>query len=281
MTAGDGLALITPIVLTFEEEANLGRCLTSLEAFPRVVVVDSGSADATERIAEGFRNVRWFVRSWDGFAGQWGFALSGTAVDTPFVLALDADMSVTPELARELANLVLRGEIDGGEIPFEYRIEGRPLSGSLYPPQLRLLRLAKARAGERGHAHTLEVDGRVVRTRNRLIHDDRKGLEAFVRAQLGYSAREVPRLLSPGGGRGLRSRLRRDFPFTPLAVWLLAWLRAGGPFRGAAARRYALERLMYESMLRWRIEDGLITSGESVDPAGTGRRPGEAGRPDA
>ncbi len=274
------LESITPVVLTYQEEANLGRCLTSLFDFPRVVVVDSGSVDATERIARSFPNVSFFERTWDGFAGQWAFALRETSISTPFVLALDADMAASPELLPELASAVVREDVDGAVIPFEYRIQGVPLAGSLYPPQLRLLRLSKARAGQRGHAHTLEVDGTVVTLRAALVHDDRKGLEAFVRSQLGYSAREAPRLFDADGGAGLRGWMRRSFPFTPHLVWLLAWIRAGGPFKGAAARRYALERLIYESMLRWRVEDRSLTAkkeigdvaalpGEPVDPRGT------------
>jgi hypothetical protein len=145
---------------------------------------------------------------------------------------------------------------------FEYRIRGIPLAGSLYPRQLRLLRAEKARIGERGHAHQLDVDGQVVVLSARLVHDDRKPLEMFVRAQLGYSARELPRLFD-GEVRGLSSRVRRSFPFTPLAIWAWAWVRAGGPFGGAAARRYALERLLYEAMLRWRVEDASLRATET------------------
>ncbi len=258
------LERVTPVVLTKDEEANVGRTLASLAAFPRVVVVDSGSTDRTETIARGFPNVSWFVRRWEGFGKQWEFALRETAIATPFVLALDADMSVTESLARELARVTEREDVDGGAIGFEYRIEGVPLAGSLYPPQLRLLRVAKARVGETGHAHLLDVEGRVVPLRNRLVHDDRKPLEAFVRAQLGYSARELGCLYGEKS-KTFAGRVRRSVPFTPVAVWAWAWLRAGGPFRGPAARRYALERLLYESMLRWRVEDELLTRTQSAD----------------
>lgn len=246
------------MILTLNEEENLGRCLASLAQFPRVVVVDSGSTDGTERIARESRNVAWFVRSWDGFGGQWGYALAETGIGTPFVLALDADMAVPRELAAELAGFATRADVDGAVIGFEYRIQGRPLAGSLYPPQLRFLRRSKARAGQKGHAHVLEIAGRAVRAKGRLVHDDRKGLEAFVRAQVGYSAHELPALFEARHGVRVPQWLRRRAAFTPCLVWLLAWLSAGGPLRGAAARRYALERLIYEAMLRWRVEDRLL-----------------------
>lgn len=251
------LERITPVVLTLNEELNIGRTLDSLAAFARVVVVDSGSSDRTEAIARAHPNVAWYERDWRGFGEQWSFAFRETAISTPFILALDADMSAPPDLVKELEEIAGRGDVNGGVIGFEYRIQGVPLAGSLYPAQLRLLRAGNARVGEVGHAHLLEVDGRAVKLRNRLVHDDRKPLEAFVRAQLGYSTRELSGLLEGKGGP-FSSRVRRAVPFTPIAVWAWAWLLAGGPFRGPAARRYALERLLYEAMLRWRMEDRLL-----------------------
>jgi glycosyltransferase involved in cell wall biosynthesis len=259
------LSDVTPIVLTFNEEENVGRTLKSLGAFPRVVVVDSVSRDRTEEIARTFSNIAWFSRPWGGFQEQWSFAFRETDISTPFVLALDADMQVSTELEREIAETVTRRDVDGGTLAFEYRIRGVPLAGSLYPRQLRLLRLSKAQVGEQGHAHHLEVDGRVVALEALLVHDDRKPLEMFVRAQLGYSERELPRLVH-GETAGLPARLRRSFPFTPIAVWAWAWIRAGGPFCGAAARRYALERLLYEAMLRWRVEDRLLGEEHGTAP---------------
>ncbi len=245
---------VTPVILTFNEEPNIGRTLESVRSFPRVVVVDSGSTDRTEEIARVFPNVSWFVRPFDGHVQQWRFALEETGIESPFVLALDADMSVTPELVAEIARVTSDGGVDAGLIPVEYRIRGVALLGSLYPSELRLLRRATGAVTAAGHTQKFATTGRTARLGNPLVHDDRKSLERFVQSQIGYSAREISPLLENQDAR-LRARIRRSFPFTPILVWAWAWLRAGGPVRGAAARRYALERLLYEAMLRWRVED--------------------------
>ena len=261
----------TPVILTRDEEPNIRRTLESLVAFPRVVVVDSDSTDGTEAIARSFENVSWFVNRFEGHVQQWRWALGQTEISTPFVLALDADMSVTPELVAEIELVSADDDVGAALIPVEYRIRGASLLGSLYPDELRLLRRSAATVTAAGHTQKFATNGRVVKLRNRLVHDDRKSLEAFVNAQLGYSARELPCLYGRKQGT-FAARARRSVPFTPLAVWGWAWLRAGGPFRGAAARRYALERLIYEAMLRWRVEDQLMGSGEAGRFKGSDRR---------
>ena len=92
------LAAITPVVLTFNEAANIGRTLQSVAWAQRVVVVDSGSRDDTRAIAETFANVSWYERTFDNHVAQWRFALEMTGIDTDFLLALDADMAVLNQL---------------------------------------------------------------------------------------------------------------------------------------------------------------------------------------
>jgi glycosyltransferase involved in cell wall biosynthesis len=255
---------ITPVVLTFNEEANLSRSLAALTWADRVVVVDSYSTDATIAIARSFTNVSWYERRFDNYEGQWEHALRRTSITTPWVLALDADMIVTPALKRELACLVRDETLAGALVPFRYAIRGCNLPGSILPAQLRLFRLGNVTVGSNGHAHAFRVQGRLTKCQAALLHDDRKPLERFLASQLQYSAIELSRL-SSGESQGAKSWLRWRLPITPFLVGLAAWCRAGGPFGGAAARRYALERLMYESLLRWRIEDLLVERRERPD----------------
>lgn len=262
-TQEGGLSRVTPVLLTRDEEVNLGRTLRSLLWAGRVVIVDSGSTDRTREIAASFPNVSWHERPFDSFGRQWSFALHHTNIETPFVLALDADMVVPEDLRQEIAKLVASDEVNGGVIPFEFRIQGHRLRGSVLPAQLRLLRLRTAAATDRGHAHLLSVNGPVGRLRARLIHDDRKPLERWLEAQARYAAIEAE-CVTRGNDRRWKNAVRRRTPFLPVFVGVYAYLRAGGPLGGMAARRYALERAIFEALLRYRIYDKALSN--SVKP---------------
>ncbi len=244
---GRGLVTVTPVILTLDEEPNIGRTLESLRWARRVVLVDSGSTDRTREIASTFPNTAWFARPWSGFGDQWRFGLKETGIDTEFALALDADMSVEPDFIDEMMEQFDATRYEGGVVSFEYRYEGRALFGSVYPEQLRLVRCSTVRSGERGHAHLLEVPGPVYRFRNRVVHDDRKPLERWVREQLRYAAQEAHRFDS-GEARGVKALLRRA-GVMPVVMGAYGYLRAGGPFGGAASLRYATERAIFEGLL--------------------------------
>jgi glycosyltransferase involved in cell wall biosynthesis len=249
--SSEPLKRITPVVLTYNEEENIARCLDSLTWAETVVVLDSGSTDRTEEIAKGFANVRWCVRLFDSHQQQWDHAIHSTAIQTDYVLALDADMHISPELLREISDRLVAGPITGGVIPFEYRYYGRSLLGSLYPAQLRLFTKDQVRVTQTDHTQVFSVDGLVHRFQHPLVHDDRKSLERWVKSQLEYQ-RQNETELSNGGRKRMRDYLRKLGVMPPL-MGLLAYLRAGGPLKGAAAARYAYERMATESILAIRL----------------------------
>jgi hypothetical protein len=258
---------IVAIVCTLDEEPNLERCLASLTWARTVVVLDSGSTDATERIARSFQNVHWEVRPFDTFAGQWGHALDLARARGRVGLALDADMAVSGEWVDEVKSHFLAFPGAGALLPFEYRYGGHPVAGSLRRPEPRLFDLAATRVEQEGHAVRYRVEGALLGLRATVTHDDRKSLARWARNQVAYAALEAERLRRGKAG-GFKSWLRR-VGWMPVVALVYGYLRAGGPFRSAAARAYACERAGYECLLslQWaRLELGLDTPRE--EPSG-------------
>ena len=172
---------ITPLILTRDEEANIGRTLAQLAWAPEVVVVDSVSTDDTVAIARRFANVRVVERAFDSHAAQWTFGVD--QVTTDWVLTLDADYFVSETFVREIASLEPPPDIAGYEAAFVYAVNGRPLRATLYTPRVVLLRRGAFEIWQDGHTQRVRVNGRVEQLRTPLTHDDRKDLRRFIDRQ--------------------------------------------------------------------------------------------------
>ena len=126
------LTEIVPIILCRNEEANIGRALEALSWAGRVVVLDSGSTDATRAVALEHANVDWHERQFDNHANQSNHALA-LASASPWVLFMDCDYIVTAAAREELAALRPSEHIVGYWSRFRYQLRGRLLRGALYP----------------------------------------------------------------------------------------------------------------------------------------------------
>lgn len=156
---------ITFCLITLNEETNLPRCLQSCrDLADELVVVDSGSSDATLKIAAEF-GARCVHQAWLGYVGQKNFALSLASHE--WVFSLDADEELSPRLRDELLRLRAAGDpgdaISGYSMPRCVLYEGRWIRhGDWYPDRLtRLFRRSRARfAGGKVHER-LELSGKV------------------------------------------------------------------------------------------------------------------------
>jgi glycosyltransferase involved in cell wall biosynthesis len=97
---------LSVVVIAFNEEANIGRTLASVQPLVadgkgEIIVVDSGSTDSTVEIAKSF-GAKVFVEGWKGFAAQKNSAIDKATGE--YVLSLDADEEVSSELAHEVSN---------------------------------------------------------------------------------------------------------------------------------------------------------------------------------
>jgi len=91
---------LSVVVITYNEEKNIGRCLSSVkDVADDIVIMDSYSTDETERICKKF-NARFFQQKFEGYIEQKNFANSQAKYD--YILSLDADEALSPELIRSI-----------------------------------------------------------------------------------------------------------------------------------------------------------------------------------
>lgn len=253
------LGLVEVLILTWNEEANLARTLDALEAFPSVVVLDSGSTDATLEIASRYANVRICSRPFDNHAAQWNHGLTACGMTMPWVLALDADYLLEPALIQEIASLSPADSVGGYLATFRYCIDGRPLSGSLYPPVMILYRRDGARYLQDGHTQRVVIAGAAETLRHKVLHDDRKPFSAWLAAQDRYARLECDLLLATNWRRlGWRDRLRRMIVITPWLVPLYCLTLGRGLLDGRHGLMYAVQRGIAEAILSaYLLQSGL------------------------
>jgi glycosyltransferase involved in cell wall biosynthesis len=109
--------LLSAMVITKNEQNNIVDCLTSMAFAQEKVVVDSGSQDATVAMAQSLGAVVLQPEDWPGFGPQKNRALAATTGQ--WVLSIDADERVSPQLAAEMAAALSQAQNDGASVAFE------------------------------------------------------------------------------------------------------------------------------------------------------------------
>lgn len=235
---------ITPVILTYNEEANIRRTLEALRWARTVIVLDSLSEDETCNIAGEFNNVRIFQRAFDTHARQWNYAIHNTDISTEWVLRLDADYYVTGELLDEI-NELGSSEFDAYIVSFQYAVLGKIIRNSVYPPNTILFKKALAEARDEGHTERWEICGRIGRCKHYVIHDDRKTIGRWLQSQSNYMAKEVETL----DNAGLKARIRRVPLLAPICIMIYLLLYKRLIFDGLPGLYYALQRVIAEAIL--------------------------------
>ncbi|MGE0258499.1 MAG: glycosyltransferase family 2 protein [Alphaproteobacteria bacterium] len=258
---------ITPLIITYNELPNIGRTLARLDWARRIVVIDSGSTDGTLDLLRRDPRVRVFAHEFIDFAAQCNFGLA--QIESPWVLSLDADHVLSPDLIDELRALVPRETTAGYRARFVYRVHGRALRGALYPPRTVLYRRDHGCYRQEGHAHRVCVDGDILALRGVIYHDDRKALPRWLTSQLRYAADEAEYLLDGARrlGRPLTraDRLRLMAWPAPLAAMFYVLFVKGCVLDGWRGWYYALQRLLAETLLALEIIDRRLR--RARDPA--------------
>jgi glycosyltransferase involved in cell wall biosynthesis len=194
---------ITAIVATKNEEANLARCLASIQEAERIIVLDSGSTDQTVNLALAAKAEVFTFDYRGGYPKKRQWALDTIPLTTPWVLLLDADEAVPPALWDEIRRIAGDPAAhDAYLIRKGFHFLGRRLRfGGFSHRAVLLFRTGRAHFEELfdGPAEGLDmevhervrVDGTIGQLRTPLIHEDFKGLTAYLDRHNRYSTWEA------------------------------------------------------------------------------------------
>ena len=215
---------VSAIVITKNEEAVIGRCLESVQWADEIIVVDSGSTDRTVEIAERLHARTVVTPDWPGPGPQRNRAIE--LATAGWILALDADEWVTPELREEIrAVSEAPGDYVGYRIPRLSSYCGRRMRHSGWWPDYvsRLFRRGRARFGG-GIVHDhLVPDGRMGKLGSPLLHEAITDLDDMLNKLNSYSSWGAQTLHERGRRAGLGTALGHG-AWTFLKTYLL---RAG------------------------------------------------------
>lgn len=211
--------LLSVVVITFNEEANVGRTLASVQSLVRdgrgeIIVLDCGSSDRTVEIAKS-QGAKIFVESWKGYAAQKNSALEKASGD--WILSLDADEEIDQDLQRALAELlqslnslsgiekranptavqgagapaVIGADFDGLYLPRKNEFLGRWIKhGGFWPdPKLRLFRRGKGKFEDRAVHEDVQIEGltRTIQS-GALLHHSYPTISDYIEHMNRYSS---------------------------------------------------------------------------------------------
>jgi len=264
---------ISVLILTLDEEVNLPNCLTSLLWCDDVVVLDSGSHDATRMIAAKW-GARVVERPFDNYAAQRNFGLKGISYTHPWVLMVDADEEVPSELVGEMNQVV--ASCDEKTTLFRMRRKDHFLGkwikrSSGYPTWFGRLVKPDRVLVEREINEEFVTDGQVGVLQNHLNHYPfNKGIASWIGKHNQYSSMEA-KLIVDGG---LEKPTLADFfdrdptnrrraikgivyclPFRPLWIFLALYIVRGGFLDGRAGFTFCCLRSYYEFMISCKVRE--------------------------
>lgn len=247
-------ALVTAIILTRDEELHIGRAIESLAGLDCIVfVVDSGSTDKTVEIARAL-GATVVTRKWVNYADQFSWAVDNLPTPTPWVMRLDADEVLEPELLREMRDKLphLSANITGVYIRRKHIFMGRWVRyGGRFPVTLlRIWRNGTAQIEPRWmDEHMVLSHGGTTMFRHCLSDINLKDLTSFIDKHNAYADREALDIIfykfyrshsppsdgpGPSGQPGMKRDLKENFywalpPYVrPILYFLYRYfLRAG------------------------------------------------------
>jgi len=211
---------VSAVIITMNEAANIGRCLESVRWCDEIVVVDSGSTDATAEIAARY-GCRVSVRGFTGYGDQKRHAVNQASHE--WILSIDADEVVTPALREELCGLLaVKSDVAGVEIPRTMVFLGREFrhGAEHAAPLLRMFR--KTRGGFTGAAvhERIDVQGPVTRCNAEMLHYSYVSIEQYLQKFNAYTTAAAS-MLQADGRRASAAAVAAAFPIAFFRQYLM------------------------------------------------------------
>lgn len=171
---------LSVIIITKNEADRIAACLDSIAFADEIVVLDSGSTDATCAIAREYGARVECTADWPGFGPQKNRALDLATGD--WVLSIDADEQVTPELAQAIRQVLRAPDADAYRIARLSSFCGRPIRHSGWWPDyvVRLFRRGAGRFTEAAVHERVVVQGRTGTLQGHFLHEPYANLEVFI-----------------------------------------------------------------------------------------------------
>lgn len=284
--AGAGRAPVSVIVPVRNEAGNLADCLASLSWADEVFVVDSGSTDGTAELAErlGAKVVQFAFNGVYPKKKNW--ALENLPFRHEWVLIVDADERVPPELAAEIRERIGSGEAEGYYLNSKYYFLGRRIRHCGYNEcwNMRLFKhklgryeripaAPGSRAGDNEAHEHVELEGRALRLRHELDHLAYPTISTWVEKHDRYSGWEAEnrerflREPTPRGiGRGKRFKraLKRVYlrlPGRPLIRFFYSYVFRLGFLDGRAGLAFCGLLAFYDFLIWAKGEEARLTGG--------------------
>lgn len=195
------LSLLSVIILTKNEAPNLPACIASIQELDaEIYIVDSYSTDRTVEIAQQ-AGCQVVENPFENQAQQLNWALQNLPINTPWIMRLDADERLTPELVEELKQVLFQTpeDITGYQIKRRVFFMGRWIRhGGYYPTWLlRIWRTGIGTCEQRCmDEHIVLSTGKIANLQNDIIDENQKGLSFWTDKHNHYADREVKDLLS-------------------------------------------------------------------------------------
>jgi glycosyltransferase involved in cell wall biosynthesis len=248
-------------ILTYNEELHIARCIQSVRPFAdEIHVVDSGSADRTVAIAESL-GARVVTHAFRNHADQFQWAIDTIPATTDWIMRIDADEIVEPDLATRIAAGLgqLPADVSGVTLDRKHIFMGRWIRhGGRYP--LRLLRIFRR---GRGRVEQRWMDEHIVVEGGRIVHFDGgfadhnlNDLTYFIAKHNGYATREAVEVLIRRMTRPEHGDTARHSSQTGARRWLKEHAYARLPFGLSAAAYFLFRYLVQLGFLDGR--EGLI-----------------------